>query len=71
VFIGWTVMYVVFALLCVYWIETQVATIWRARRQGPGPAPAGVSGANLEACAFFWAFYVGIGVLAFVVLYLV
>jgi heme/copper-type cytochrome/quinol oxidase subunit 3 len=71
VFIGWTVMYVVFALAGTYWIETQVATIWRTQRQGPGPAPAGVSAANLEACSFFWVFYVGIGVLAFVVLYLV
>jgi len=71
VFIGWTAMYLVFALFSLYWIETQVATIWRTRRQGPGPSPAGISAANLEACSFFWAFYVGIGVLAFVVLYLV
>ena len=71
VFIGWTVLYVVLALGCVYWIETQVATIWRARREGPGMGgPAGVA-TNLEACAFFWMFYVAIGVLAFVILYVV
>ena len=71
VFIGWTVMYVVLGLACAYWIETQVATIWRAQREGPGMGgPAGVS-TNLEACAFFWMFYVAIGVLAFVILYVV
>jgi heme/copper-type cytochrome/quinol oxidase subunit 3 len=71
VFIGWTVMYAVLALACAYWIETQVATVWRARREGPGMGgPSSVTG-NLEACAFFWTFYVAIGVLAFVILYLV
>jgi len=71
VFLGWTIMYVVFGLFTLYWIETQVATIWRTRREGPGATPAGISTANLEACSFFWSFYVAIGVLAFVVLYLV
>jgi hypothetical protein len=27
--------------------------------------------AGLEACSFFWAFYVAIGVVAFVILYVV
>ena len=34
VFIGWTSMYAVFALFCAYWIETQVASLWRTRREG-------------------------------------
>ena len=71
VFIGWTVMYAVLALACAYWIETQVATIWRARREGPGMGGPSSVASNLEACAFFWTFYVAIGVVAFVILYLV
>jgi heme/copper-type cytochrome/quinol oxidase subunit 3 len=71
VFIGWTSTYLVFTLFCIYWIETQVATIWRARRGGPGFGGAVNLAASLESCSFFWAFYVGIGVVAFVILYLV
>jgi heme/copper-type cytochrome/quinol oxidase subunit 3 len=70
VFIGWTVTYAVFALFCVYWIETQVATIWRARREGWGALGAMVGNAGLESCAFFWAYYVFFGFVAFVILYL-
>jgi heme/copper-type cytochrome/quinol oxidase subunit 3 len=71
VFIGWTITYAVFALFCVYWIETQVATLWRARRDGWGPFGAAVGEAGLEACSFFWAYYVFFGLGAFVILYLV
>jgi hypothetical protein len=77
VFIGWTAFYSLFALACAYWIETQVATVWRRRRHGV-PATAAevltdteVIHAGLEACSFFWTFYVANGVLAFVLLYLV
>ncbi|MGH2907754.1 MAG: hypothetical protein ACRDK8_00475 [Solirubrobacteraceae bacterium] len=77
VYIGWTIFYSVFTLMSVYWIETQVATAWRSARNGVGPAPADVitdvrlTHANLEACSFFWSFYVAIGVVTFVILYLV
>jgi heme/copper-type cytochrome/quinol oxidase subunit 3 len=79
VFIGWTAFYAVFALVCAYWIETQVASVWRARREGiDRPRREGVPAddvelldAGLEACSFFWAFYVASGALAFVILYLV
>jgi heme/copper-type cytochrome/quinol oxidase subunit 3 len=71
VFVGWTSTYAVFALGCAYWIETQIATEWRLRREGPGHGGQELQAAGLEACSFFWAFYVGIGVLAFVILYLV
>jgi heme/copper-type cytochrome/quinol oxidase subunit 3 len=71
VFVGWTVTYAVFALFCVYWIETQVATIWRARREGWGAMGAMVGEAGLESCAFFWAYYVLFGLAAFVILYLI
>jgi hypothetical protein len=56
-----------------------VASVWRARREGiDRPRREGVPAddvelldAGLEACSFFWAFYVASGVLAFVILYLV
>jgi heme/copper-type cytochrome/quinol oxidase subunit 3 len=79
VFIGWTAFYALFTLACAYWIEIEVATLWRARREGlDRPVHEGVPAddfvllqAGIEACSFFWAFYVAIGVLAYVVLYLV
>jgi cytochrome c oxidase subunit 3 len=71
VFIGWTVTYALFALVCAYWIETQVATIWRARRGAVASAETLLLEAGLKSCAFFWAFYVAMGVVAFVILYLV
>ena len=79
VFFGWTATYAVFALPCIYWIETQAATVWRARREGiDRPVAEGVPAddvellrAGLEACSFFWAFYVALGVVAFIVLYVV
>jgi heme/copper-type cytochrome/quinol oxidase subunit 3 len=79
VFIGWTSTYAVFTLGCIYWMETQIATLWRARREGvQRPVAEGVPAedialmrAGVEACSFFWAFYAAIGVLAFIILYLV
>jgi heme/copper-type cytochrome/quinol oxidase subunit 3 len=79
VFIGWTSTYAIVALGCVYWIETQVASLWRARREGvTRPVREGVPAedialmrAGIEACSFFWAYYVALGVIAFVILYVV
>lgn len=77
VFVGWTAFYAVFTLGCVFWIETQVATAWRRSRQGVPATPAEVlsdtaqTRAALEACSFFWTFYVASGVVLFVLLYLV
>lgn len=70
VFVGWTSTYVVLMIPCLYWIETQVAGFWRERREGTAQT-AELHRAGLEACSFFWAYYVAIGVIAFVVLYLV
>ena len=76
VFVGWTACYAVVTLACVYWIETQVATAWRRRREGVGATPAQVLSdapvveAGLEACSFFWTFYVANGFVLFVLLYL-
>jgi heme/copper-type cytochrome/quinol oxidase subunit 3 len=79
VYVGWTAVYTVFALFCAYWIETQVASIWRLRRGDPQrPMEAGVptpepalAEAGIRACSFFWTFYVVIGVIAFICLYLI
>jgi heme/copper-type cytochrome/quinol oxidase subunit 3 len=76
VYVGWTAFYTVFMLFCAYWIETQVASVWRRRRHGVAAAPAQVLTdtvlvtEGLKACSFFWTFYVFNGVVLFVVLYL-
>lgn len=76
VFVGWTAFYGVISLACVYWIQTQVATAWRRKREGVAPTAADVMSdtpvveAGLEACSFFWSFYVVNGLVLFVLLYL-
>jgi heme/copper-type cytochrome/quinol oxidase subunit 3 len=75
VFVGWTAFYSVITLACVYWIETQVATAWRRRREGVVATPAAVMSdtpvveAGLQGCSFFWSFYVANGLVLFVLLY--
>jgi heme/copper-type cytochrome/quinol oxidase subunit 3 len=85
VFLGWTAVYAIVALLGIYWIETQMASLWRVRREGlagrtetPSPeaellptTEAALIRASLEASSFYWAYFVGIGFLAWVILYLV
>jgi cytochrome c oxidase subunit 3 len=79
VFVGWTSMYALFILFGLYWIETQVASLWRAHRGGiDRPVREGVPTddivllrAGLEASSFYWAYFVATGVLAYIVLYLV
>jgi heme/copper-type cytochrome/quinol oxidase subunit 3 len=78
VFTGWTAVYAILAVGCVFWMETQVATVWRARREGLNrPVREGVPAedlalmrSGLDACSFFWAYYAGLGVLMFIILYL-
>ena len=68
VFVGWTAFYSVLTVAGAYWIETQVATAWRRRREGVSATPAQVTTdvavveAGVEACSFFWSFFVAIGV---------
>ena len=71
VFIGWTSTYVLAALCGVYWIETQVATAWRAKKTRQTDRELAVMYAGIEACSFFWTYFVGLGVVAYIVLYLV
>jgi heme/copper-type cytochrome/quinol oxidase subunit 3 len=76
VFIGWTICYAVLTLVNSYWIEIHVATAWRTRREGVPPASAAVRSdedvvqAGLDACSFYWSFFVATGVVLFVLLYL-
>jgi heme/copper-type cytochrome/quinol oxidase subunit 3 len=75
VFCTWTAFYVIAVLGTMYWLETQVATELRARR-----APAGAEGdireadrliaPGLDAAVFYWSFLAAIGVVTYVVLYL-
>jgi heme/copper-type cytochrome/quinol oxidase subunit 3 len=79
VFFGWTSLYAIVALAGLYWLETQTASLWRTRRQGIERAvrkgvpahEADLLQAGIEASSFYWAYFVAIGVLAYIVLYLV
>ena len=77
VFFGWTATYAIVALMGLYWIEIQVASLWRVRREGKMreiEVPTSESAlllVGIEASSFYWAFFVAIGVLAYVLLYLV
>jgi len=77
VFFGWTATYAIVALMGLYWIEIQVASLWRVRRAGKMreiEVPTSESAlllAGIEASSFYWAFFVAIGVLAYILLYLV
>ena len=77
VFFGWTATYAIVALMGLYWIEIQVASLWRVRREGKmreTEVPTSESAlllAGIEASSFYWAFFVAIGVLAYILLYLV
>ena len=77
VFFGWTATYAIVALMGLYWIEVQVASLWRVRREGKmreTEVPTSETAlllAGIEASSFYWAFFVAIGVLAYIVLYLI
>lgn len=77
VFFGWTALYAIVALSGIYWIEIQVASLLRVRREGKmgetevPTTEARLLEAGIEASSFYWAYFVAIGVLAYIVLYLV
>jgi heme/copper-type cytochrome/quinol oxidase subunit 3 len=66
VFIGWTIFFVVFALLTLCWVEILLAEGLRHRHDTPLYVPAGLSDA-----AFYWELLAGIGVVTWAILYLV
>jgi heme/copper-type cytochrome/quinol oxidase subunit 3 len=77
VFFGWTATYAVVALMGLYWIEVQVATLWRLQRESvrrEADLPTSQTAlllAGVEASSFYWAYFVAIGVLAYILLYFV
>jgi heme/copper-type cytochrome/quinol oxidase subunit 3 len=76
VFCAWTACYLLAALATMYWLETNLATELRARRE-PAPAdgdikdPDRLIAPGLDAAVFFWGFLAAIGLLTWVVLYLI
>ena len=77
VFYGWTALYAIVALLGIYWIATQVVTLWRMRR-ADGPRPVlmpqdeeVLTRAQVDASSFYWAYFAAIGVLAYFLLYFI
>jgi heme/copper-type cytochrome/quinol oxidase subunit 3 len=64
VFIGWTLVFVVFVLMAMYWVEILFAEGLRNRRAPGGYVPAGLGDA-----AFYWTLLAVIGVLTWFVLY--
>ncbi len=75
VFCIWTAFYLMAVLGTMYWLETQVATELRARREpatGTGDIkdPDRQIAPALDAAVFYWSYLAGIGVITYVVLYL-
>ena len=74
VFCAWTGLYLIAALATMYWLETQLASELRARRSPAGhgeiAAPDLLIAPGLDAAVFYWAYLAGIGLLMYVVLYL-
>ena len=70
-FFGWTACYAFGALWGVYWMETQVAALWRARRNGYVEVDAEYLRTGLNACSICWTFFVAVGLIMYLVLYLV
>ncbi len=77
VFFGWTASYAIVALMGLYWIEVQVASLWRVRREGKmreievPTSETALLLAGIEASSFYWAYFVATGVLAYILLYLI
>ena len=76
VFCAWSAFYLIAVLATMYWLETQVATELRARRE-PAPADGDIKNPDrliapgLDAAVFYWSFLAGIGLITYVTLYLV
>jgi heme/copper-type cytochrome/quinol oxidase subunit 3 len=71
VFFGWTATYALGALWGIYWMEISVASIWRQKREGSSDVREDLLQAGYSACTICWTFFVAIGVIMFIVLYLV
>jgi heme/copper-type cytochrome/quinol oxidase subunit 3 len=74
IFCIWTALFLIAALTTMYWLETQFATEVRARRQPAGHGDIAdadrLIAPGLHAAVFYWSFLAGVGVVMYVVLYL-
>ena len=75
VFCAWTAFYLIAVLFTMFWLETQVATEFRARHTPAGSEgdikdPDEMIAPALDAAVFYWCFLAAIGVVTYVVLYL-
>jgi heme/copper-type cytochrome/quinol oxidase subunit 3 len=76
VFFGWTATYAIVALMGVYWIWIQTASLIRIRREGFREieiqcGEERLIRAGIQAASFYWAYFAVIGFLAWVILYYV
>jgi heme/copper-type cytochrome/quinol oxidase subunit 3 len=73
VFYGWIVMFLLFWLGAVYWVETLLATGLRGLRPPDHPyaEPVELLRPSADACAVYLYLTVGIAILAYVLLYLI
>jgi heme/copper-type cytochrome/quinol oxidase subunit 3 len=75
VFFGWTATYAIVALIGIYWVWIQVASLWRIRREGhtrPTELPTDegqLLRAGIESSSFYWAYFAAIGFIAWIILY--
>lgn len=75
VFCAWTACYLLAALGTMYWVETNLASELRARREpadadGDIKDPDRLIAPGLDASVFYWSFLAAIGLLTYVILYL-
>ncbi len=75
VFCAWTACYLLAALGTMYWLETNIASEFRARRepaqsQGDIKDPDRLIAPGLDASVFYWSFLAAIGLFTYIVLYL-
>jgi len=74
VFCAWSGLYLIAVLATLYWLETQLASELRARRTPAGRGEIEAADLlilpGLDASVFYWAYLAAIGVLMYVVLYL-
>ncbi len=64
VFLGWSLLFTVFVLVAMYWVEIVFATGLR-HRASQAYVPHG-----LDAASFYWTLLAAVGVIAWVILYL-
>jgi heme/copper-type cytochrome/quinol oxidase subunit 3 len=79
VYVAWTAFYLLFVLGSMYWLETQLATDLRERREPTAKGGEGVTTyehpdrllpRGMSAAVFYWAYLGALGVIMYVVLYL-